>query len=212
MGRIFRHKSSRNLYIAYFHRGVEHRESCGSPRTADARRLLKERLAAVETRRFIPEEQRVTVASLLDAVETHLATRGAKALTSFTCHLKPVRKYFKGIRAIEVTSAQAEQYIAHRLAAGRARATINRELGGLKQAFHLAVKQARLTRAPYLPWLHQDNARRKVVLPFSFSAIRAVTSSMGTSPESRKQPKLVTRALRSRIFLPAGSTTDLRAL
>ena len=38
MGRIFTNKGSRNLYIAYSHHGVEHRESCGSPREADARR------------------------------------------------------------------------------------------------------------------------------------------------------------------------------
>ena len=121
---------------------------------------LRGQVAAIETRRFLPEEQRVTVADLLDAVETHLATRGAKALTSFACHLKPVRALFRGIRAIDVTSTQADQYVADRVAAGRARATINRELGGLKQAFRLAVKQERLARAPYLPWLREDNARQ----------------------------------------------------
>ena len=52
------------------------RESCGSPRRTDARRLLTERLAAIETRRFIPRESQVTVAHLLDAVETHLEMRG----------------------------------------------------------------------------------------------------------------------------------------
>jgi hypothetical protein len=78
MGRIFKNRGSRNLFIAYFHRGVEHRESCGSPREADARRLLKARLAAMETRRFIPHEHRVLVDHLLDAVETHLGRAGRR--------------------------------------------------------------------------------------------------------------------------------------
>jgi hypothetical protein len=69
MGRIFRHKSSRNLFIAYCHRGVEHRESCGSPREADARHLLKERLAAIQTRRFVPQESRVTFEQLVTGYE-----------------------------------------------------------------------------------------------------------------------------------------------
>jgi integrase len=75
------------------------------------------------------------------------------------------------MRAIDVTSAHAERYIAERLEAGRARATINRELGALKQAFRLAVKQERVTRAPYLPWLREDNARQGFFEHADFEAV-----------------------------------------
>jgi integrase len=49
---------------------------------------------------------------------------------------------------------------AERLKVGKARATVNRESGALKQALNLARKQARLTRVPYIPMLREDNARQ----------------------------------------------------
>ena len=172
-GRIFRNPASQNLHIAYFHRGREHRESCGSPREADARRLLRQRLAAIETHSFIPQEQRVTVEQLLDGLETHLETRGAKAVGTLRSHLKPVRVFFALARALEVTTAEVERYVASRLAAGKARATVNREVGGLRQAFNLAVKQTRLIRAPYIPMLSVDNARQGFFEHGEFEAVVA---------------------------------------
>src|ERR1019366_1827340 len=130
----FQNKGSRHWYIAYFHHSVEHRESCRSPQKADAQRLLKTRLAAIETRRFMPDEQRFTVESLLDAVELHLKTRGAKALVSFACHLKPVRTFFADMRAIDVASTHADRYIAQRQADGRARAVSSLAARGQRAA------------------------------------------------------------------------------
>ena len=63
-------------------------------------------------------------------------------------------------RAVNVTTADVERYIGERLKAKKARATVNRETGALKQAFNLARRQARLTRVPYIPMLREDNARQ----------------------------------------------------
>jgi len=46
------------------------------------------------------------------------------------------------------------------LKAGKARATINREIGALKQAFNLARKQGSLSRVPSIALLREDNARQ----------------------------------------------------
>jgi len=122
---------------------------------------LKERLAAIETRRFIPQEQRVTIDHLLDAVETHLETRGAKALPAFVSHLKPVRAFFAATRAHRRDQRGRR---ALRSSPGSRRAEpgppSTEKSGGLKQAFNLALRQARLIRAPYIALLREDNARQ----------------------------------------------------
>lgn len=97
---------------------------------------------------------------LLDALETNLENKGAKALTQLKSHLKPVREFFAFERALGVTTQRIDSYIAERRGEKKAAATINREIGGLKQAFNLARKHGQLSRAPYFPMLREDNARQ----------------------------------------------------
>jgi integrase len=68
--------------------------------------------------------------------------------------------YRRETRAVNVTTADVKRYVAERLKAEKARATVNRETGALKQALNLERKQARLTRVPYIPMLREDNARQ----------------------------------------------------
>ena len=63
--------------------------------------------------------------------------------------------------------------MAERLKARKARATVNRETGALKQALNLARKQARLTRVPYIPMLREDNARQGFFEHADFEAVVA---------------------------------------
>jgi integrase len=97
---------------------------------------------------------------LLDGLVLHLETKGAKAIDSLKSHLKPVREFFNLRRAVEVSTTMVERYQHDRLKADKKRATVNRELEPLKQAFNLARKQGRLTRIPYIPKLTEDNARQ----------------------------------------------------
>jgi len=148
-------------WVAYYFNGKEIREGCRSRNEADARRLLKKRLKEIHGSRFVgPQEEKLTVDDLLDALITHLETKGAKTVDRLKSHLKPLREFFALTRAVNVTTAGVERYVAERLKADKARATVNRETGALKQAFNLARKQARLTRVPYFPMLREDNARQ----------------------------------------------------
>jgi integrase len=156
-------------------RGKQFRESGGRDETA-AHKKLRARLKEIAGDKFIgPSEERVTVSELLDDLMTHLRTKGAKAVASFESHLRPVRAFFSMTRAIEVTTAMAERFIEERLAAGKARATVNRESGALRQAFNLAArrKPPKITRAPYIPALNEDNARQGFVEPGTFELITA---------------------------------------
>lgn len=172
-GSIYTRPESSSLWVCYYVRGKRHREPAmvlspdQPPRPAttepEARRFLKERLKQIAAGTFAgPAEERVTVSDLLDDLMTYLNNKGAKSVVSFESHIKPVRAFFSLRRAVEVTTAMVEEYVAERLAQGKARATVNRETGALRQAFNLAAKRkpAKLTRAPFIPMLNEDNARQ----------------------------------------------------
>ncbi len=59
------------------------------------------------------------------------------------------------------------------LTAGYARATVNRQLQPLQQAFNLAHKQGRLTTVPYMAHLREDNARQGFFEHDEFEAVAA---------------------------------------
>ncbi len=154
------YKRGSRWWIQYRANGRRVRESSGTSET-EARRLLKARLHEIAAGRYVgPEQERTTVGDLLDALEVHLEARGAKAMVSLRSHLKPVRKRFGGIKAVALSAAQVERFARDQLAAGKARATVNRQVGALKQALNLARKQRRLREIPYIPRLHEDNARQ----------------------------------------------------
>jgi integrase len=172
-GRVYQRGS--RWWIEYWHRGESFREPAGKDEAAAAKKL-RARLREIAGDKFIgPKEERVPVGELVDDLMTHLRTKGAKAVASFESHLKPVREFFSATRAMEVTTAMAERFIEERLAAGKARATINRETGALRQAFNLAAKRKppKITRVPYIPALNEDNARQGFVEPSTFEAIAA---------------------------------------
>lgn len=158
-GRVF--KRGDVWWVAYYVNGKERRESTKSRNESDAKRLLKHRMKQIHGGRYTgPEEDRLTVIELLNALEKHLANKEAKSLNQLKSHLKPVRRFFALDRAIAVTPDSVQRYIDERRAAGKAPATINREVEGLKQAYNAAVKHGRLSRAPYFPMLRENNTRQ----------------------------------------------------
>ncbi len=157
-GAVFRRGS--RWWIRYCVRGKQYREPAGKSE-AEAKRRLKERLSDSWAGRFTGlEEERVQVNELLDAPLLHLELKGASSAGSVRSHLKCVRDRFGHLRACEVTTTSVEQFARERLAAGYARASVNKEIQPLQQAFNLARKQGRLTRVPYMAKLKVENARQ----------------------------------------------------
>lgn len=158
-GRIFRRSGTSRWWIEYWINGREHRESGGRTET-EARNLLRRRLREIHRDEFVgPVVERLTVSELLDHLLVHLETKGIKSALQIRSHLKPVRKAIGHLRAGNLTTTDVEEYARDRLALGKARATLNRELQPLKQALALAVRQGRLSRIPFVPMLREDNAR-----------------------------------------------------
>ncbi len=160
-------------WISYWRANQRFRESAGTTEAA-ARRLLRQRRNEILTERFVaPDAHRPTVGELLDQLVLHLRMKGARSLVACASHLKAVRFAFGLRRADELTTPDIHRYIQQRLDAGRARATVNRETGLLRQAFNLAVRQTPplVQRVPYIPALKEDNARQGFFERDEFEAV-----------------------------------------
>jgi integrase len=166
-------------WIAYYVNGIEHRESAakvlGRPDAGlsdkDATKALKIRLGEIHGGRWVgPQQDRVTLAELLDALVLDYRNNGRKSLTALESHMRPLRAAFPLDAAIHVTEARIEKYKAERLAT-RKPATVNRELAALRRAFTLAVRRRRISAAPQIEMLQENNARQGFAEPSDFEAI-----------------------------------------
>jgi len=162
-GRIYRRKGSSRYWIQYSVRGCQYREP-GGKTPAAARKKLRQRLREAGTERFGgPAAERVTVDKLADALLVHMKNQDRASVDKIRCHLKPVRGFFTGRPAMDVTTAALERYQRERLDAKKAPATVNREVHALRRAFNVAARQTPALfpkyLVPYFPSLPVDNVR-----------------------------------------------------
>jgi integrase len=162
-GRIYQRKGSSRYWIQYSVRGRQFREPGGKTPDA-ARKKLRQRLREAGTERFGgPAAERVTVDQLANALLVHMENQGRASVEKIRCHLKPVRAFFDGRPAMDVTTAALERYQRHRLDAKKAPATVNREVHALRRAFNVAAHQTPPLfpkhLVPYFPSLPVDNVR-----------------------------------------------------
>src|SRR3989338_4903132 len=198
LGRIFQMPGSRHPWIAYNHRGTEYRESAGDA-IREIERKNRKKLTAEEARKvaenvlkqrfketgadalglkaFVgPQQDRLTVGDLLDALEADFRLRGLKSLKITKGHLGIIRAAFGHFRAVDVTTETVTRYIEERLAEDQAPATINRRTHLLAAAFRLAVRRRQLSSMPEIPKLREENARQGF---FATSEFFAVLSNLG---------------------------------
>ena len=139
-GRVYQRVGTTCWHIAYNHRGKEIRESSRSPNKKDAEKLLRRRLKEVGAdslglKAFVgPQQDRVTVGELLDALAADFRVRGLKSLKQNLSHMRIAREAFGHLRAVNLTTEMVSRYIAERLAEGQAPATVNRRTGMLAAA------------------------------------------------------------------------------
>jgi len=185
MGSIYRQKASKFWWIKYYRDGRPYRESSGSEREADARRLLRLREGDIERGAPItPRGRKITVEEAAADLLNEYRVNGKRSLPELErrlrLHLLP---FFKGRRLASITTADVRQYIAARQAepfvARPARlvctaigwreepailrtpsnAEINRELTHLKRMFSLAIEAEKLLHRPRIPMLKESAPR-----------------------------------------------------
>jgi integrase len=158
-GRIF--QRGETWWIDYSYRGKRHRESSESTKRSDATALLKKRMAEQgRGGQFIGSaEERVTFEGLASMIETNYQVKGNRSARALRFSLAHLREFFGMSRAIDITTDRINSYVAQRMEAGAAPATIQQELSHLKRAFNLAVQARRLSTRPHVPGIRVKNAR-----------------------------------------------------
>ncbi len=161
MGCVFQGKGRSTWWVKYKSMGRWQYETSGSKRREDAVKLLK--LREGDTVKGVPVTSQVGrlrfEEAVTDLVNFHKArNHGVKKMQRrIAMHLEPV---FRKRKMADITVADAEAYIARRMDAGAATATINRELGLLKQMFNISVRAGKLMTKPHISLPAEHNARQ----------------------------------------------------
>jgi integrase len=171
MGRIF--KRGPIYWVAYYHRGKEHRESSHSDNETKARKLLKKRIGEVANGQLIgPSEEKLTFDDLAKILTTDYEINRKRSIESVRLSIKHLREFFALDRAIDITPDRVSTYVRERQREDAANGSINRELAALKRAFTLATRAGKLNSAPYIPLLEENNSRRGFLDHGGFLALR----------------------------------------
>lgn len=161
-GRIYRRPDVEGgtWWIDFSYRGQRHRESTESTKRSDATKLLKKRMGEQGSGQFIGRaEERVMFEDLASMIETNYQVKGNRSTRALRFSLVHLREFFGMSRAIDITTDRINSYVAERMEAGAAPATIQQELSHLKRAFNLAVQARRLSTRPHVPGIRVKNAR-----------------------------------------------------
>ena len=172
MGHIY--KRGRIYWVKYYRDGKSFRESSGSPKESDAKRLI--RLREGDIARGIPvtpRMDRVKFDEMAEAVFDDYRINGRRSLKDvkmrFNRHLLP---FFGGRRAASITTSDVQRFIVSRKEAGATNGEINRELAAFKRAYSLAIQQRRLMTKPHVPTLKENNVRKGFFEREQFESVR----------------------------------------
>jgi integrase len=163
-GSIYQNGSS-VWWIKFYVRGIARRESSKSTDRKAAEKLLKRRLAEVETKTYIARTN-VKIAELIVDLLAEYRQQGRKSIKTvelrWKTHLEPF--FQRGVHSLpadDLNTDLAQRYCAKREAEGASGASINRELAILKRAFHLAMKRTppKVRACPVIP-MYKESAPR----------------------------------------------------
>jgi integrase len=162
------------VWIKYYRDRRCYRESSGSTKESEARKLLKRRLGEISAGRFMgPAADKVTIRELAQDFENDYRVNGKKSLDRAQRAVQQILRFFGGCRAHDVSTDVIRKYTAKRLEENAANATINRELAALKRMYRLGLQAERINRRPHIPMLQENNVRRGFFEYAEFLALRA---------------------------------------
>ena len=162
-------------WLKYYRNGRPYRESSHSGERRNAERLLKRRLAEIETNQFHGlRVERVRFDELASDLENDYAINHHKSAVRNSRSIGHLRQFFGGWRALETTTDRIREYIVKRQSEGAANATINRELAALKRMFNLARQMTppKVAQVPHIPTLKEAPPRKGFLEKQGFLKLR----------------------------------------
>jgi integrase len=165
-----------------------------STETADerkARAFLREREGKVALNLpVVPQADRLTLAQAAQLILDDYRANGRRSTDSLEIRLGHLAAFFgDGARLGRLTTAHVERYKAHRLAAGAAPASVNRELGALGRMTTLARHQFGLTPPFVITKFEERNVRQGF---FEQADVAAVTAHLRPELAALAQAALLT--------------------
>lgn len=152
-------KHGKGFQVRYYANGVRQHEAFSTLEEAEIRKKEVE----LDQKRGISVEaapNTVKFATLAAAVVDHYDVNDLRSRddieTRFRLHLVP---FFGNRKAVAITPAMINSYIAMRKGKGAPNSTINRELEAFRRAYNLAKQTGAVTRVPYVPRLKEENVR-----------------------------------------------------
>lgn len=173
MGTIY--KRGTVYWIKYHRSGKPYYESSKSGKEAVAKKLLKKREGEIADGKLPGIYfDKITYDELAADLITDYEINDKKSTDRIRLSIKHLDETFKGILAVNLSSARLKEYIDTRQEQGATNATINRELAALKRMFHLGARCAppKVSIVPFIPRLKENNVRKGFFEHGDFLALR----------------------------------------
>jgi integrase len=115
---------------------------------------------------------RITYDELARDLRLHYETTGTRGLKEADTRFRALLPFFTGRRVASITGGLAEAYVQHRLQAGVATATINRELATLIRMLRLGYERDKVGKLPVIHKLAEAAPRSGFFERTDFDAVR----------------------------------------
>lgn len=149
-------------WVAYWFRGRQYQESSKSTDEKVAKKLLRQRLREIHSKRRLvnpAREQRYTIHDLKNALVSDYKRKNNRSTDTMEHCFKHLQNAFEFVRLIDIDAEKVTAYRDKRLTSGAARSTINRELAYLRHGFNLMFKQRTISDVPTIEFLGDENVR-----------------------------------------------------
>ena len=174
-------------WARYYLRGRRIEISCDTDDEIRARKILKRKLAEVETNTH-SDARNITYESLRSSYFLDYEAQERKSLqrdgegNPYTDAVRRLDAFFSGCRAVEIDTEQIKRFQKEQREKGMSNASINRSVSALRRMFSIARQDGKLRNLPYFPMLKESAPRKGFFEKADFEALSAALPDYARLP------------------------------